>query len=689
MTLKPLLSRLLFILLAVCFVIIFPARAAAADTITRPRVAVVLSGGGAKGMAHIGALKVIERAGIPIDIITGTSMGSLIGGLYACGWDAAALDSIVRRQDWSFLLSDKWDYYSQTLRERNHLNTYILTKRFTVGGKSVREQGGVIEGRNLMRLFRQLTYGYTDSMDFSRLPIPFACVATNIVDNTEYDFHNGVLSEAMRSSMSIPGVFSPVRKGDMVLVDGGLRNNYPADIAREMGAKYIIGATVQGPPKTADELVKGTSILGQIVDVNCKNKYEDNLAITDIALRINTQGYNAASFTKAAIDTLIARGEHEAMKHWDELMALKRKLGLPDDFRPAPIAYRPESRLPVDYTPTPEEKNKEHDVLRASLGVRFDIEEMVALQLDGMYQMANRPFDFEATLRLGKRIMTGLSVFRRIRQLSQWKLNYTFRHNDIDFYQEGKKSLNTTYNQHTASLSLLGLNIRNMELDISARWDYYDFQQLLKADNETLGDGQDDEESNHFISYHAMLHYNSENDAFFPRRGAVFVARYAYFTDNFAGYNGHRGFSELAARWRISLPLTSSLTLQPLLYGRMLFGKEIPAIRRNAVGGMWFGNYIEQQMPFAGTHHIQTTDRHFLAAQLRLQEQLTTNNFLLFSAATAVHANQTDELLKKRFFWGCEVSYFYRTILGPLGASLGYSNVTKDVNFYLNLGYQF
>ena len=123
-----------------------------------------------------------------------------------------------------------------------------------------------------MRLFDRLTAGYTDSISFDSLPIPFACVATNIVDNTEYDFHSGRLALAMRTSMSIPAVFSPVRLGDKVLVDGGLRNNYPADIAKAMGADYVIGVTVQGSPRTADDINSNASVIGQIIDVNCKNK---------------------------------------------------------------------------------------------------------------------------------------------------------------------------------------------------------------------------------------------------------------------------------------------------------------------------------------------------------------------------------------------------------------------------------
>lgn len=200
----------------------------------RPRVAVVLSGGGAKGVAHIGALKVIEKAGIPVDIVTGTSMGSIIGGLYSCGWDAQRLDSMVRRQDWTFLLSDRDDYYTQNLGTREKQTTYAFSKTYTLSKASRLRDAGFIQGKNLMRLFYRLTAGYTDSMSFDSLPIPFACVATNIVDNTEYDFHAGSLALAMRTSMSIPAVFSPRahrrqgagRRGAAQQLSGGYRQGH-------------------------------------------------------------------------------------------------------------------------------------------------------------------------------------------------------------------------------------------------------------------------------------------------------------------------------------------------------------------------------------------------------------------------------------------------------------------------------
>lgn len=173
----------------------------------RKKVAVVLSGGGAKGMAHIGALKVIERAGIPVDIVTGTSMGSIVGGLYAIGYNATTLDSLVHTIDWDYTLSDKEDMSQQSLRDREKQNTYFLSHGFTFGKRN-NNDGGLIKGKNLTQLFQKLCLGYTDSLDFNQLPIPFACVATDIIDNSEHDFHSGRLPQAMRASMAIPAAFS-------------------------------------------------------------------------------------------------------------------------------------------------------------------------------------------------------------------------------------------------------------------------------------------------------------------------------------------------------------------------------------------------------------------------------------------------------------------------------------------------
>lgn len=426
----------------------------------------VLSGGGAKGMAHIGVLKVLERAGIPVDIVTGTSMGSIVGGLYSVGFSAKQLDSLVRCQDWPFLLSDRAVYSSEDLEGRRVQSTYFFSKTLRLHKGHLSGATGVIEGKNLMRLFRHLTTGYTDSMSFDSLPRRFACVATNIVDNTEYDFHSGVLAEAMRTSMSIPGVFTPVRKGDRVLVDGGLRNNYPADLARAMGADYVIGATVQGPPKTADDLANGSSVLGQIVDVNCKNKYDDNLKLTDIAFRVDTRGYNAASFTPNAIDTLIRRGEEEAMRHWDEIIALKHRLGMTDGEQAPRLCPHVEALRPLDFSAPEARPTDPSDELQGSLGVRFDTEEKVAMQMSGTWSSGRKPFRVGAVVRLGRNYKGSLYGGWRLPRGTELGVGYAYAYHDLDFYHQGEKSFNATFAHHQARVSMMNINVRNMTMDV-------------------------------------------------------------------------------------------------------------------------------------------------------------------------------------------------------------------------------
>lgn len=148
-------------------------------------------------------------------------------------------------------------------------------------------------------------------------------------------FHRGVLATAMRSSMSIPGVFAPVNLNGRVLVDGGMVNNYPVDVALQMGADIIIGVDVQSPLLDAGQLKSVKDIFGQIINLQGEKKYQENLRKTDLHIKVDVSGYSAASFTKEAIDTLIVRGEQSAMADWDKLLTLKKKMGLREDYQPA------------------------------------------------------------------------------------------------------------------------------------------------------------------------------------------------------------------------------------------------------------------------------------------------------------------------------------------------------------------
>ena len=731
----------------------------AASPQPRKKVAVVLSGGGAKGMAHVGVLKVLERAGIPVDIITGTSMGSIVGGLYAIGYNANLLDSLVKTLDWSYIISDREDMRKQTYLDRKKQNTYLFSTGMTFGKKKKRNPnaGGIIKGKNLTELFQKLFVGYTDSTDFSRnLPIPYACVATNIMNNSEVVFHSGKLPQAIRASMAIPAAFSPVRIDSMVLVDGGMKNNYPADVARSMGADIIIGVTLEGKPKKAEDITGTMSVIAQIIDMNFSNKMAENIAITDLYMNVDPRQFSTASFTPEAADSLVRYGEEEAMKHWDELMALKKLIGIDDSFRPTvhqpllPDAMTARQRVNSftfeNMTPQDEVflRHKFHlnevDSIDAKLeqalttsmrvdlfynsaecqlvpkddgvrvvltagqrksmqlhvGARFDSEEYAALQvgLDVPLKTAI-PVETDITLRLGKRLMARGEITVHPRFFTRPTFRYTFYSNDVDIYTTGDLDYNIRYTQSQAEFLPIIFDLRNFNLQMGLRWDYIHYRDKLGSEAAVRVALKNE----HFFSYHARLAFNSENDWNFPTRGARFSAEYAYLTNNFAKLNvidenGNKvgktaGMSDVRANWRMSFPFGSGFTLQPMLYGRLLFGTVVPAIFGNTVGGEWFGHYFEQQMPFAGIGNIEYINNQLLAAQLQLQQRMGKNHYVLLRLAAGQQAGKVSELFDYSTMIGVQGAYYYNTMFGPLGATLGYSNHTKKGYFFINLGYEF
>ena len=202
-------------------------------------------------------------------------------------------------------------------------------------------------------------------------------------------------------------------------------------------------------------------------------------------------------------------------------------------------------------------------------------------------------------------------------------------------------------------------------------------------------------ENEHYFSYRASVNFNSENDWHFPTRGARFQAAYAYVTTNFYqmsivdGEFADRGVGDLSASWRKSFPLSDSFTFQPLLYGRLLFGTIIPSVFSNYFGGNTFGHYLEQQMPFAGFGHMEAADDQFVAVQLQGQQRLGRSHYVLLKVAVAQQSDDLKDLLKTQTQLGGQLAYYYNSMFGPLGGTVGYSRRTKSPYFYINLGYVF
>ncbi len=717
----------------------------------RKRVGLVLGGGGAKGMAHIGVIKVLEEAGIPIDYIAGTSMGAIVGGLYAIGYTAAEIDSLVALQDWTALLSDRVERTSQSFPEKENSERYIVSMPFGTAKKD-RLPDGVIRGLNLQNLFSNLTIGYHDSVDFNAFPIPFACVAVDVVDGKEKVFHHGSLPVAMRASMAIPAAFTPVRLDSMVLLDGGLLNNFPADVALGMGADILIGVDLgTSDLKDLDKLNNTSDVIGQLIALLGHDKYSTNKDTTDLLIRPNVSPYNAASFSATAIDTLIQRGEQAARRQWDEIIALKARIGIEgeqpvrrsfihplgmeeaffirtvtfegadprderwlrsithlrdssmvtaDELQDAmSIVIGTDAYAQVSYKLTGERQQdlvlsmQEKPMSSLNAGLRFDSEELVAVQLNGTLNYRNRyRSKLALTGRIGQRTSVRLDYSIGPNLLRNMALSYMFTYHDLDVYSRGKKWVNTTYRRNLVELAYTDMNWLSFRLKVGGRFEHYDYNDFLYADGVPVDpDGQHiyNVRGEHFFNYFVETQFETIDRRYFPRKGVSLGASYTVYTDNFVSYNGHTPFSALAFDFLTVLPINSHLSLLPSLYGRVLTGKDVAYPYMNAIGGETPGKYLPQQLPFAGISHMELTDNTLAIASLHLRQRIAGKHYVSLIGNYGMQEDDFFSLPNGRHLWGGSLGYAFDSVAGPLDVNLGMSNRVNSVQFYLNLGFNF
>ena len=313
----------------------------------RPTVGLVLAGGGARGLAHLGVIKYMEELGIPVDVVTGTSMGGLVGGLYALGYKHDQLDSLVRAIEWPVMMSDNIpsDYIGYKLRKYrdkfiiripHHYDDEDLADRLKnerIAEKMAEESGnssadmlnesmtrmglgmpdGFLYGLNVRNMLSSVTVGYQDSLSFADLPIPYACVATDLYAMAPKYWTSGSITDALRSTMAIPFYFRAVRKNGEVLLDGGMRNNYPVDIAKAMGADIIIGSDMS-IHRELNELNSPVDFLLQTITLLASSANGPARAMLDLGVHHELKGYTMLSFDDASVDDIIDQGYKNALQ---------------------------------------------------------------------------------------------------------------------------------------------------------------------------------------------------------------------------------------------------------------------------------------------------------------------------------------------------------------------------------------
>ncbi|MGL5111630.1 MAG: patatin-like phospholipase family protein [Flavobacterium sp.] len=282
----------------------------------KPKIGLVLSGGGAKGFAHIGVLKVIEEAGIKIDYIGGTSMGAVIGGLYASGYNAAQIDSIFHTVDFDKLINDYIPRGSKNFYEKRNDELYAVTLPFNKFRIGIPE--ALSKGLYNFNLLTRLTRNVKNIPDFNQLPIPFLCVATDIENGEQVLLTHGNLAQSMLASAAFPSLFSPVEIDGRVLIDGGVVNNYPIQEVLDLGADVIIGVDVQEGLKDRTALRDATKILIQITNFSMIDKMSENVKKTKVYIQPDIKAYTVISFDKGK--EIVVKGEEASFAVYEKLM---------------------------------------------------------------------------------------------------------------------------------------------------------------------------------------------------------------------------------------------------------------------------------------------------------------------------------------------------------------------------------
>lgn len=288
----------------------------------RPKIGVTLSGGGAKGLAHIGILKAIDSAGLNVDYLTGTSMGSIIGSLYSIGYSAEELEKMARKVDWSEMLSNQSSLRGIVMEEKEEYSKYAVELPWENNGFKL--PSGVVEGEELWLKFAELFFPVYNIKDFSKFSIPFKCISTDVETGEAVVLDTGEVTTAVRSSMAIPSLFTAIEHDGKRLIDGGVVRNFPVRDVKEMGADFIIGSRASLGLQPKEKVTNALQILLQIVFFNEAATSRDDINLCDIYIPMPLEDYSAASFGRA--DEIVNIGLDEGRKLYPQFKRIADSL---------------------------------------------------------------------------------------------------------------------------------------------------------------------------------------------------------------------------------------------------------------------------------------------------------------------------------------------------------------------------
>ncbi len=716
-----------------------------------PKVGLVLSGGGAKGFAHIGALKVIDSLGIKIDYVAGTSMGAIIGSLYATGYSGKQLEDLFNTIDFNELINDEFPRSSKPFYERENAEKYAISLPFD--NLKINLPSGLSRGQNVYNLLYRLMLPVNEIRNFEELPIPFFCIATNIETGESIVMDKGRLAEAVTASGALPSLFQPVIIDDTIYLDGGVTNNFPVEELRAKGMDIIIGVDVQDALKDRESLKSAPEILVQINNFRTINAMKTKVPLTDIYIKPDITNYSVISFDEGR--DIIANGEAAARSNISQLKAVKSQQHSSFN-RPS---INPVDSLKINSIRIKGNETYTRSYLLGKLKFKNDasisyddfktgINNLIATnnfetfryqleqKADSSYNLRGNIRESETStfLKLGVHY-DGLYKSAALANLTKKRLLFdndiasldiilgdNSRYNfdyfiDKGFYLSiGIKSRYNSFNKNVNPLLALeedsplldGLNKIDIELSDFTNQVYLqtifrkDFvlragaeYKRLKITSETIiDDDQEDRitfDNTDYYSVFGNLVFDSYDNPLFPKSGFYFNGDFHLYL-NASGFN--RNFEEFSiakADLGYALSFSDKLAFKTEAGGGFKIGDNSTTTLGFALGG-YGNNFINNFQSFYGYDYFALSGDSFVKATFTLDYEVFKKHHILLAANYANIEDglfETGEFFSSPDFSGYALGYSLETFLGPLEMKYSYSPEIKDSYWFFNLGFWF
>jgi NTE family protein len=737
------------IILIVILTLSFTLSKAQELTPKKQKIGLVLSGGGAKGFAHIGVLKVIDSLGVKIDYIAGTSMGAVIGSLYASGYSGKQLDSIFKKVNFDDLIKDNIPREAKTTYERENSEKYVVTLPFD--NFKIKLPSALSRGQNTFDLLTRLMLPNCNETNFSKLPIPFFCIATNVENGTQVLLDSGNLPQVVQASSALPSLFQPVLINNQLLIDGGVVNNYPIDELKAKGMDVIIGVDVQDGLANRTDLSSAPEILFQINNFRTINDMKIKSKKTDIYIKPDITKYNLVSFSDGV--KIIAEGEKAALLQKEVLLKLRslktvnnfRIQKLPNNLNIKNIVISGKENYTTSYirSKLKLEQNSKISFKKFNKGTNnliatnnFDsffyefknndegydlyvntVESKqktllrLAIHYDGLYDTAlllnltKKQLIFKndiASLDLifGDNIRYNFNYF--IDKGVYWSVGLNSRYNEFKYSIEAQNLLNDTQ-LVTTNVNKLNIKYSDLSNQFFVQTQFRkDFPLRLGIEHKKLEVNTETiisnifqtkttfEKSNIFGAF-GQINFDTLDNSFFPNKGVLFNAKANYYAFSSDYNNNFSPFSIYSASLSYAVTPINKLSFKLSSSAGFTINAENNQSLSFVLGG-YGNNFINNFKSFYGYDYLSLGADSYIMGNIDLDYEIFEKNHVVVSAN---YANVEDDLFKSSnwlsipSYTGYAFGYGYDSILGPIEVKYTYSPDQRSHYWFFNLGYWF